>query len=164
MQVINSFTTTRKPGQFIDLDIILNQNINQKKMKENQKFVFDNHLNTQNFIMSEPPGAGKSTTCKFVGAKLLKDNPDLKIIIAVPTTIISRNFNQTILEYPNEIINWDIGNDLCDDYNYESKSDTLYEFLQKTQFSKDPSSRVAITTHVNLARMANLDLNNIRMF
>jgi len=158
MTVLNTFTINKKnliSGKFVDINANVNQDISIYKMKPNQKEVFTKYKNSQYFILSEPPGSGKSTTIRFVANKLLQENPNLKVVIAVPQTLISRTFNKTFLEYPDgNQSEWDIGHNLCDSTSNQNKLLRLRNFLTKEKFSNDPSDRVSLVTHQTLSRLS----------
>ncbi|MDX1701416.1 MAG: DEAD/DEAH box helicase, partial [Melioribacteraceae bacterium] len=147
-------------GTAVDIEIDLTSNIEIHSMKKNQKKVYDDFRFERYFIMIEPPGAGKSTTVKFVlGDRLVKDD-NHKVIIAVPQTLIAKSFGQVIIKYPNgKKIEWDMGNNLCS-VSKTKKIDELIKFLNKREFTKGIHNRILITTHYTLARAYDR-INNI---
>jgi superfamily II DNA or RNA helicase len=161
MKILNAFSALVEKtikeinaiGKAIDINFNFKNNIIVNTMRENQKKVYDNYRYTQYLIIKEPPGAGKSTTVKFVFANRLKLNPNHKVLIAVPQTMIAKSFGKTILQYEDGTeIEWDMGKNLCGNFSIGKKGDQLLKFLKKKNFTKGIHSRIGITTHMALAR------------
>ncbi len=166
MAILNSFTINKNSGgQFVDINHTMNKNVKVHSMRPLQEEVFV-YRNEILFTLSTPQGSGKSTMIKFVCTDLLINNPDLKIIISMPTSMISKSFGKIILEFPDKSqCEWDVTRNLFEPIpGYTSKINTLESFINKKQFGNELSDRVAIVSHITLSRLYknidNLDLNN----
>ena len=85
-------------------------------------------------------------------ADRLKNNPNMKVVIAVPQTFIAKSFGKMILQYDDGTqINWDCFHDLCKKSNLQ-KIKYLTKFLKKKEFEPGIENRVAIVTHSTLAQ------------
>jgi len=157
MTLLNNFTITKPAtGEFIDIGRTVNKDLKVFKMWKNQREIYDNFKNDNFFIMSQPPGAGKSTTIRFVAADLLRENPNLKIVIAVPQTLIAKTFSKIFLEYPDgSQVEWDIIHNLCETIscNEGGKVLALKRFLEKKIFGNNLSDRVILVTHMTLSKL-----------
>ena len=153
MSILSGFEVSKPEGSFTEFDEIVNLDFGIHKMKPNQKLVYS-YINERWFILSEPPGAGKSTSIKFVVSELLRKNPKLKVIIAVPQTLISKSFGSIILEYPNgNKVEWDISNNLCERIGNLDKIGELNNFINQDEFGNNPADRIAIVTHITLSKL-----------
>ena len=129
MTLLNGFEVERIRETEIDSDV--HHDFTIHKMKDNQRIVYS-YKDTPYFILSEPPGAGKSTSIKFVANDLLIENPELRIIIAVPYTVNAKTFGDIVLEYPDgRQAQWTLLNNLCEDNGNESKVLAIKQFLEK---------------------------------
>ncbi len=120
--------------------------------RNNQQDVMDRHMYAKYLLMIQPPGSGKSMTIGFCMAQRLTENPNEKVLIAVPQTMISKSFGKTILRLQDDDVEWDISNNLCVNTKKE-KGVELRDFLRTTQFNDGINSRIAICTHMTLASM-----------
>lgn len=120
--------------------------------RNNQQYVMDRHMYAKYLLMIQPPGSGKSMTIGFCMAQRLTENPNEKVIITVPQTMISKSFGKTILRFPEDDIEWDISNNLCVNTKRE-KGVELRDFLKRDEFNDGINSRIAICTHMTLASM-----------
>jgi len=153
MSFLSGFNISKPKDSFIEMENIVNFDFGIHKMKPNQKLVY-NYINERFFILSEPPGAGKSTSIKFVVNELLRKNPKLKVIIAVPQTLISKSFGSIMLEYPNgDKVEWDISNNLCDKIGILDKIGELNNFINKDEFGNNPADRITMVTHITLSKL-----------
>jgi hypothetical protein len=102
-------------------------------------------------IVTQPPGSGKSTLVKFVHAFDLINNPNRKLVIAVPQTVIAKTFRRVVLKYDsgNEL-EWDVGYDLCGEIQ-QSKISEIVRFLKMQTYPKGLHERVLICSHAALA-------------
>lgn len=118
MPILKRFRQKRPEGSWVnipDINDILIDNVLVRRMRPNQLHIFNKFSSNSLMIICEPPGAGKSTTIKFVHGKDLFENPHHKLVIAVPQTIIAKTFRRAELQYPDgQRISWDVGLDLCD--------------------------------------------------
>jgi len=153
--VEKSVKRVKATGNVIDIDMVANTDLNIHTIRRHQNYIFKTYSNEQYFIMTEPPGAGKSATLKFVMAKRLEADPNHKVVICIPQTLISKSFGHTILQYQDgDQIEWDIGKNLCDITSDRSKLKTLRNFLKRKKFPKGIHNRILITTHLALAALA----------
>ncbi len=153
MSILSGFEISKPEGGFTEFSEIVNFDFNIHKMKPNQKIVYS-YINERWFILSEPPGAGKSTSIKFVVSELLRKNPKLKVIIAVPQTLISKSFGSIILEYPNgDKVEWDISNNLCERIGNLDKIGELNNFINQEKIGNNSADRIALVTHITLSKL-----------
>lgn len=140
-------------GSAVDLDPQLTSEITVHTMRLNQQEVYDKYGNLQYLVITEPPGAGKSTTVKFVMAKRLLKDKNHKVIISIPTTLIAKSFGRIMLKFPDgEQVEWDMEKNLCSGVTFQRKTNAIIKFLKTTKFTKGIHERILITTHMALAR------------
>jgi len=157
MSVLKGFTAKQpvKSGQRVTIEptgVYVNGRLEECRMRHNQLDVFQHHRNKRLFIVTQPPGSGKSMLVKFVHGHDLIDQPNRKLIIAVPTTYIAKTFRKVILEMPDgSKLNWDITNDLCFDIS-DSKVAEVVRFINKKKFPRGIHERVLICTHAALSK------------
>jgi superfamily II DNA or RNA helicase len=119
--------------------------------RKNQIEIMENFYNSKYFQLTQPPGSGKSTIIAYVMSKRLLDDPNLKLVIAVPQTIISKTFGRMIFNHDGKHIEWDCYHDLCKNVTY-SKIEYLINFLKNKEFSQNIKTRIAITTHQSFSQ------------
>jgi len=86
------------------------------KMRDWQQRCFKALKDNRNWIIKAPTAAGKSFEICALGADALIRNSNLKIIIAVPQTIIAAGFRSNKIEFPDGTrVEWAIkpSRDLC---------------------------------------------------
>lgn len=84
--------------------------------------------NSRNWIITAPPAAGKSFEICSIAADRLKRDEQLRVIIAVPQTIIAEGFRTNKMILPDGTrIEWIIqsGHDLCKETPPQSASHLL---------------------------------------
>ena len=136
----------------VDIKIDQNEDFEIITQRNQQREVFEENRNSKYFQLIQPPGSGKSINVAFVMADRLKNNPNMKVVIAVPQTFIAKSFGKMILQYDDGTqINWDCFHDLCKKSNLQ-KIKYLTKFLKKKEFEPGIENRVAIVTHSTLAQ------------
>src|SRR5215467_1190560 len=70
------------------------------RMREWQTRCFDQLSSSQNWIINAPMAAGKSFEICAIAADRLNRDENLRVIIAVPQTIIGAAFESNKIEYP----------------------------------------------------------------
>jgi superfamily II DNA or RNA helicase len=122
------------------------------KMREWQVRCFDMLRDSQNWIINAPMAAGKSFQICAIAADRLSRDKNLKVIIAVPQTIIAAGFRLNKLELPDSTrVDWSVApdHDLCRQ-TLRKSSAQLLKFLQGG--SNEMMSRVILCTHATLVR------------
>jgi superfamily II DNA or RNA helicase len=119
--------------------------------RKNQIEIMENHYNSNYFQLTQPPGSGKSTIIAYVMSKKLLENPNLKVIVIVPQTNISKTFGRMVFNHDGKYIEWDCYHDLCKSVTF-SKVKYLVNFLKNKDILTDINSRIALTTHASFAR------------
>jgi len=123
------------------------------KLRKWQQTCFAKLRYCRNWIITAPPAAGKSFEICAIAADRLKRDDDLKVIIAVPQTIIAAGFraNKIVLSDGSKI-EWVVqpGHDLCREAPQQSAAHLL-GFLCDWK-SGDMMSRVIVCTHATLVR------------
>ncbi len=157
MTIVNGFLAkATRPDRFrrISETGIYNKNeLVECSMRSNQAYVYQHHRNDQFCIIREPPGAGKSTTIKYVHGYDLRNDPRRKLIIAVPQTLIEKTFRRVLLNYSpidKFKLQWDVGYNLCDG-NEEQKVAQIVKFLKTKKFPQGIHERIMVCTHRALA-------------
>jgi len=123
------------------------------RMRDWQRQCFDELQDSHHWLINAPMAAGKSfEICALVAHWLMRD-PALRVIIAVPPTIISEGFREKKIEFPDgRRINWavDSRNDLC---LKSSSSNTaqLRRFLTNREVC-GLTERVVLCSHATLVR------------
>ena len=155
--IVEQFSRTIKKfanflgGKSEEVGDTFNSDIKVFSMRGNQSEVFNNFRDSIRFLLTQPPGSGKSAIINFIMAYRLLHSKDHKVIIAVPQTLIAKSFGKAILKYDDgSIIHWDILNDLCGG-KYTKKQKMIEKFLKKKNFTNNNNERVLITTHQALA-------------
>ncbi len=123
------------------------------RMREWQSRCFDQLSSSQDWIINAPMAAGKSFEICAIAADRLNRDEHLRVIIAVPQTIIGAGFESNKIEYPDGArIVWDIqpSHDLCRETRTKSSAHLL-TFLEGP-ISRDLMSRVILCTHATLVR------------
>jgi superfamily II DNA or RNA helicase/predicted small metal-binding protein len=123
------------------------------ELREWQTKCFKKLVGSRNWMIIAPPAAGKSVEICAIAADRLKRDDDLKVIIAVPQTIIAAGFRANRIVLPDGTrIEWTIpsGHDLCRERPQQSAAH-LVAFLSAPN-SQDPMSRVLLCTHSTLVR------------
>lgn len=123
------------------------------RMREWQTRCFDQLSSSQDWIINAPMAAGKSFEICAIAAGRLNRDEHLRVIIAVPQTIIGAGFESNKIEYPDGTrVVWEIGpsHDLCRETRTKSTTHLL-NFL-KCPTSQDPMSRVILCSHATLVR------------
>lgn len=117
-------------------------------------------------IVNAPMGTGKSTMISYLVADRLSRDPDLKVLIVVPQTIIASGFmHSVLLSLPDgRQIEWKPGLFLCDpDQSVASKTEALTDWLKLQAHKKTPmSQRIAVVcsqTYVKTFSSMSLDTN-----
>src|SRR5580698_2185568 len=123
------------------------------QMREWQQRCFGELRMSQNAIINAPMAAGKSFAICAIAADRLTRDEHLRVIIAVPQTIIGAGFESNKIEYPDGTrVDWNIqpSHDLCRE-NRAKGGAHLLNFLGGP-ISRDPMSRVIICTHATIVR------------
>ena len=123
------------------------------ELREWQTTCFNKLRSRRNFIIIAPPAAGKSVGICAIAADRLRRDGDLKVIIAVPQTIIAAGFRANRIVLPDGTrVEWTIqsGHDLCREKPQQSAAQ-LIGFLS-VPGSRDPMNRVILCTHSTLVR------------
>ena len=160
--IINAFSNAKEKvySRDIELESFEKEDTLNIIPRKNQIEIMENYYNSRYFQLTQPPGSGKSTIIAYVMSKRLLDDSKLKLVIAVPQTTISKTFGRMIFNHDGKQIEWDCYHDLCKNVAF-SKIEYLVNFLKNKNFSRDISSRIAITTHQSFAqaveRLQNLD-------
>ena len=76
----------------VDIKIDQNEDFEIITQRNQQREVFEENRNSKYFQLIQPPGSGKSINVAFVMADRLKNNPNMKVVIAVPQTFIAKSF------------------------------------------------------------------------
>jgi len=98
-----------------------------------------------NTIIDAPGGSGKSMASMFLHLIDLINNPNKKLIIAVPKKIIQKGFKPCNLYMPNEgMVGW-VPVNLCGDTTEKKKE--LIGFWSARSFPRGINERILITTH-----------------
>jgi hypothetical protein len=123
------------------------------KMRAWQQRCFNDVKDSQYWIINAPMAAGKSFQICAVAADRLRRDEHLKVIIAVPQTIIAAGFRQNKIELPDSTrVEWSVaeGHDLCKQ-TFPKSSAHLLKFLQGEAY-KDMMGRVVLCTHAPLCQ------------
>jgi len=162
--IINSFCNTKEKvhSRDIEEDAFKKEDPIFIIPRKNQIEIMEKHYNSKYFQLIQPPGSGKSVTISYVMLKKLMDNPNLKLIITVPQTFISKSFGRMVFDYNGLKIEWDCTHNLCESVTF-SKIKYLIKFLKNKDILTDIRSRIALTTHMSFARAVEKieDLNTI---
>ena len=128
-------------------------------MYEYQLNVFNKYIHENRFVLTMPPGSGKSFIVVACMRWLINLNKKRKVIIAVPTVHIAKTFKKCVIEYPDDTqLIWDIYNDLCI-ATENQKIQKIINFINQKEFTNNPNERVLITTHAALSQ-AHMKLQN----
>src|SRR5262249_13137925 len=123
------------------------------RMREWQEGCFENLKDASNWIINAPPAAGKSfQICALVADRLRRDE-NLRVVIAVPQTIIGSGFRSNNIELPDGTrVAWalDPRHDLCRETSRKSAGH-LSDFLVAPA-AKTMMERVVVCTHATLVR------------
>jgi superfamily II DNA or RNA helicase len=123
------------------------------ELREWQTRCFNKLRGRRNWVIIAPPAAGKSVEICAIAADRLRRDRDLKVIIAVPQTMIAAGFRANRIVLPDGTrVEWTIqsGHDLCRERPQQSAAHLL-GFLS-TPKSQDPMNRVILCTHSTLVR------------
>lgn len=123
------------------------------ELREWQTRCFNKLRGRRNWMIIAPPAAGKSVEICAIAADRLKRDDDLKVIIAVPQTMIAAGFRANRIVLPDGTrVEWTIqsGHDLCRERPQQSAAH-LVGFLSAPN-SQEPMSRVLLCTHSTLVR------------
>ena len=164
MQIKTGFTTSYPSKNWVQIDS--NLVVNKKSYNKPRAWQTDcyntliDHKGIS--IINAPTGSGKSTMISLLGsAKLLKDK-NLKLIIAVPQTIIGKGFTKKNILLPGDIpVDWDPGVQLCDKSN--KNIDSIISWIKAPVFKPDErfQERILVCTHASLtlafARMTSIE-------
>ena len=123
------------------------------RMREWQTRCFDQLTASRDWIINAPMAAGKSFEICAIAAERLNRDEHLRVIIAVPQTIIGAGFESNKIEYPDGTrVVWEIqpSHDLCRETRTKSSAHLL-NFLEGAT-SRDPMSRVILCSHATLVR------------
>jgi superfamily II DNA or RNA helicase len=153
MQIKTGFTTSYSSKNWVQIDS--NLLVNKKsysKPRTWQTECYNTLIDHKGIsIINAPTGSGKSTMISLLGsAKLLKDN-NLKLIIAVPQTIIGKGFTKKNILLPGDIpVDWDPGIQLCDKSNKNIESITSW--IKTPVFKPDErfQERILVCTYSTL--------------
>lgn len=164
MQIKTGFTTNYPSKNWvqIDSDLVINKK-SYNKPRVWQVECYNTLLDHKGIsIINAPTGSGKSTMISLLGsAKLLKDK-NLKLIIAVPQTIIGKGFTKKNILLPGDIpVDWDPGVQLCGKSN--KNIDSIISWIKAPVFKPDErfQERILVCTHASLtlafARMTSVE-------
>ena len=109
--IINAFEFTKDLNEFtknltietIKLEKESSDKFNSVSMWNNQQIGFDILTENNRAQLVQPPGSGKSITVSFSLAYKLKNNTNLKAIIVVPQSFISKSFGKMRLLFDGKI-------------------------------------------------------------
>ena len=164
MQIKTGFTTNYPSKNWvqIDSDLVINKkSYNKPRVWQTECYnTLVNHKGIS--IINAPTGSGKSTMISLLGsAKLLKDK-NLKLIIAVPQTIIGKGFTKKNILLPGDIpVDWDPGVQLCGKSN--KNIDSIISWIKAPVFKPGErfQERILVCTHASLtlafARMTSVE-------
>lgn len=123
------------------------------RLREWQNLCFNQLRSTHNWIITAPMAAGKSfEICAIAVDRLIQDDT-LKVLIAVPQTIIAAGFRFNKIELPDGTrVVWEIQSrhDLCGEKLTQSTRHLIKMLL--TSDSSDIMDRVILCTHATLVR------------
>jgi superfamily II DNA or RNA helicase len=126
------------------------------RMRPWQERCFTQLRNSHHWIINAPMAAGKSFQICATAADQLRKYPELRVIIAVPQTIIAAGFRKNNIELPDGTrIDWEVQADLdsCRETRPRSTA-RLLKFLTDAP-SSDIMNRVLLCTHATLVRAFN---------
>ena len=153
MQIKTGFSTSYSSKNWIQIDSnLVIDKYSYNKPREWQSECYDSLIDHKGIsIINAPTGSGKSTMISILGsAKLLKDD-SIKLIIAVPQTIIGKGFSKKSILLPGDIpVDWDPGVQLC---GKSSKNiDTLISWIKTPIFKAKErfQERILVCTHATL--------------
>ena len=109
--------------------------------------------NSCNWIINAPTAAGKAFEICILAANRIKQDANLRVIIAVPQTIIGAGFRHNKIELPDgNRVDWHLHrkHDLCDEKSRQSTAHLL-KFLNGPT-SQNAMDRVLLCTHATLGR------------
>lgn len=137
------------------------------KMKPHQQKVFDEYKEYRYVSVEQPPGSGKSALTQFIFADELDNNPDAKVVISVPQSIIVPNYTKCVrMTYSDgREITWEVKPkyNLCS-ANNKHVVKNIISFINHKPEGSNLSDRIMICTHKGLAaaykRCPNLDFTN----
>ena len=155
MTSVNNFTVTKVrkkvPG-------IKKSNVKILIARENQLDVWE-YRTSRYFSMTEPCGSGKSVSIQFIALHNLLTNPNMKVVIAIPQTMIMKTFRKAKLQLPGgDIHTFEVGVNLCKNTK-GSKIKSLLDFIHTTNFGSKLSDRIVLTTHMALSRLFHDNIN-----
>lgn len=143
-------------GNFKTIDrseFVANSGIQIKRMRPTQKMVYDAICNAMYAIVSQSPGAGKSTLAEQIFLEWLLKDKNRKLIIICPQTLCFAPYVKCQLVYPNgRELSWDIGNNLLSESLSASKIKDVIAFLKRKKFSHDPAERIMLCSHSALGQ------------
>jgi len=110
-----------------------------------------NQLNHSSYwIINAPTASGKSFGISAIVADNLRDNPNMKVIIAVPQTIIASGFRYNCIQFPNgERVEFVPFHDLCRS-TPDSNIKYINNFLLGMRDTNSINDRVLICSHASL--------------
>jgi len=98
MTIIKAFGREIEKVEVEDLGVTNKKNSVLIIPRSNQLEISQNYSQSKRFQMIQPPGAGKSICVAYVMAKRLKEDPNLKLVIAVPQTFVAKSFGKMLLQ------------------------------------------------------------------